>query len=353
MKRGIIISFIMLMTLVGCIPQQDAERKTITLDNFSQYFDWNVSCQIQKTSDIDQLSESRLDFTTIFWPKSIYVFSSVKIDYQINIPIAEDKEGVFYLEEELFLHKDKSTIQTNSKMCREESLPLISEPTMEILSVSGELILGRYPSQLVGAHSEQDKQALSQKLEWLQKNGLNQRVHIESSVDIYKRDIDKAMDVQKDKNHYIIDDQTKYIRIDNEALYPLEGRYIIDINHEIYPTSEFVFESYQHYIYDWLDLYFSTHSLGHVIYQDDYYISTNIMSNQDLKAFKQWNYLCRCLEVPTYDYQDVLCTRKYHFTEQGIEVHFNVNLQKNQGVYHQAVIDIVAYIDFFTSNTNI
>lgn len=353
MKRGIVISFIILMMLMGCIPQQDAERKTITSDNFSQYFDWNVSCQIQKTNDTKQPVGVGVDFTTIFWPKAIYAFSSVKVAYQINIPTAEDKEGICYLEEELFLRKNESTIQTYSKMWTEEALPLISEPTMKILAVSGELILGRYPSQLVGAHSEHDKQALSQKLEWLQKNGLNQRVHIESNVDIYKRDRDNAMDVQKDRNHYIIDDHKKYVRIDNEALYPLEGRYVIDINHKVYPTSAFVFESYQNYIYDWLDLYFSTQSLGHVIYQDNCYISTTILNDQELKAFKQWNYLCRCLEVPIYDYQDVLCTRQYHFTEEGVEVHFNVNLQKNQGIYHQAVIDIVAYIDFFASTANI
>lgn len=346
MKRGIVICFIALITLVGCIPQKDAEKKIITQDNFSHYFDWNVSCQVQKAKDMHQQKETILDVTAIFWPKEIYAFSSVKIAYQINVPTIGDRIEVGYVEEELLLHKNESTIQTYNKIFSEEHIQFVNEPTIEILSVSGELIVGRYSTQLIGPHKERDKDALTQKLELLQNNSTNQRVHIESRVDIYKRDWYNSIDVQKDKNYYIIDNQIEYVKIDNEALYPLDGRYIMDVNQELYQTSEFVFQSYQNYIRDWLDLYFSTKALGNVIYQDDCYISTNIMNDQDLTYLKQWNNLCRRLEVPPHSYQDFLCTRKYHFTENGVEVHFNVNLQKNNGIYNKAIIDIVAYIDF-------
>ncbi|MCM1513472.1 MAG: hypothetical protein NC090_00550 [Anaeroplasma bactoclasticum] len=346
MKRGFVISFMILITLVGCVPQKDAKKKTVTPDNFSQYFDWNISCQIAKTNDIDQERGTILDVTTIFWPKEIYAFSSVKITYQINMPTIDDKVGILHVEEELLLHKNESTIQTYSKALTEEQMSFVTEPTIKILSVSGELMSGRYPSQLMGAHNELDKYTLTQKLKLLQNHSSSQRVHIESRVDIYKRDWYNEMDVEKDKNHYIIDNQTEYVKIDNEALYLLDGDYMIDVNHQLYQTSEFVFQSYQNYIRDWLDLYFNTKSLGNVIYQDDSYISTNMMSNQDLNDLKQWNNLCRRLEVPPYDYQDFLCTRKYHFTEKGVEVHFNVNLHKNHGIYNKAIIDIVAYIDF-------
>lgn len=350
MKRGICVSLILLAILTGCIPQKDAERKTITTENFSQYFDWNLTYQFEKSSDTNpQQADTLLNLDIIFWPKEIYSFSSVEVTYQINAPITEDTNGMNHLEANLLLHKNESTIQTYTKVVDGKHIQFTTDPTVEILFVSGELVIGRYNSQLLGAHSEVDKNVLTQKLELLQNNSQNYRVNIESKVDIYKRDSYNEVNAQKEKNHYTLDEQMKYVQVGKESIYPLDNNYIIDANHELYQTSEFMFLSYHNYVRDWLDLYFCTNALGNVIYEDDTYISTSIMTYQDLKSLKQWNNICSRLEITSSDYKDFLFTRTYHFTDEGVEVHLNANLQKNNSRYNRAVIDIVAYIDFLES----